>query len=92
MKRKVMLLAGAGQIGMEIARRTGFGKKIIVGDKKREHAEMVAKSMNEAGFDAVPVEMDLSSRESIFIKICLQTVRQEDRGRLMKWQMWQNCS
>lgn len=65
MKRKVMLLVGAGQIGMAIARRTGFGKKIIVGDKKREHAEMVAKIMNEAGFDVVPVEMDLSSRESI---------------------------
>lgn len=43
-----MLLAGAGQIGMAIARRTGFGKKIIVGDKKREPAEMVAKIMNEA--------------------------------------------
>lgn len=65
MKRKVMLLAGAGQIGMAIARRTGFGKKIIVGDKKKENAEMVARIMNEAGFDAVPVEMDLSSRESI---------------------------
>jgi hypothetical protein len=27
MKQKVMLLAGAGQIGMVIARRFGFGKK-----------------------------------------------------------------
>jgi NAD(P)-dependent dehydrogenase (short-subunit alcohol dehydrogenase family) len=65
MKQKVMLWAGAGQIGMAIARRTGFGKKIIVGDKSKTNAEIAAKIMNEAGFDVVPVEMDLSSRESI---------------------------
>jgi NAD(P)-dependent dehydrogenase (short-subunit alcohol dehydrogenase family) len=65
MKKKVMLWAGAGQIGMAIARRTGFGKKIIVGDKSKTNAEITAKIMNEAGFDVVPVEMDLSSRESI---------------------------
>jgi NAD(P)-dependent dehydrogenase (short-subunit alcohol dehydrogenase family) len=65
MKQKVMLLAGAGQIGMAIARRTGFGKKIIVGDKNMENAKSIAKIMNGAGFDVVPVEMDLSSRESI---------------------------
>jgi NAD(P)-dependent dehydrogenase (short-subunit alcohol dehydrogenase family) len=65
MKQKVMLWAGAGQIGMAIARRTGFGKKIIVGDKSIENAKSIAKIMNDAGFDVVPVEMDLSSRESI---------------------------
>jgi NAD(P)-dependent dehydrogenase (short-subunit alcohol dehydrogenase family) len=65
MKQKVMLWAGAGQIGMAIARRTGFGKKIIVGDKNKANAEKMAKLMNDAGFDVVPVEMDLSSRESI---------------------------
>jgi NAD(P)-dependent dehydrogenase (short-subunit alcohol dehydrogenase family) len=65
MKQKVMLWAGAGQIGMAIARRIGFGKKIIVGDKSKANAEITAKIMNEAGFDVVPVEMDLASRESI---------------------------
>jgi NAD(P)-dependent dehydrogenase (short-subunit alcohol dehydrogenase family) len=65
MKQKVMLLAGAGQIGMAIARRTGFAKKIIVGDKNIENAKSIAKIMNDAGFDVVPVEMDLSSKESI---------------------------
>jgi lactate dehydrogenase-like 2-hydroxyacid dehydrogenase len=48
MKQKVMLWAGAGQIGMAIARRTGFGKKIIVGDKSKTNAEITAKIMNEA--------------------------------------------
>lgn len=61
----VMLWAGAGQIGMAIARRMGYGMKIIVGDKKIENAKTVAKIMNDAGYDVIPVEMDLSSRESI---------------------------
>lgn len=65
MKKDVMILAGAGQIGMAIARRTGFGKKIILGDKSIRNAEAIAKIMNEAGFDVVPFEMDLSSRASI---------------------------
>ena len=65
MKRDVMILTGAGQIGMAIARRMGYGKKIVVGDKKLENAEDIAQIMNNTGFDAIPVEMDLSSRESI---------------------------
>lgn len=63
--KNVMLWAGAGQIGMAIARRMGAGMKIIVGDKNPENAQKIARIMNEAGFDVVPVEMDLSSRESI---------------------------
>lgn len=70
MKKDVILWAGAGQIGMAIARRIGTGKKIVVGDKKLENAESTAKIMNEAGFDVVPVRMDLSDKTSIldFIK------------------------
>ena len=65
MKKEVMLVAGAGQIGMAIARRVGFGKKIILGDKRIENANAIARTMNEAGFDVIPFEMDLSSRDSI---------------------------
>ena len=63
--KDVMLLIGAGQIGMAIARRMGYGRKIVIGDKKQENAQTIADIMNAAGFDAMPVEMDLSSRESI---------------------------
>ena len=63
--KDVMLLTGAGQIGMAIARRMGHGIKIVVGDKSLKNAEAVTKIMNEAGFDAEAVEMDLSSRKSI---------------------------
>ncbi len=65
MKKDVMILTGAGQIGMAIARRMGYGKKIVIGDKKPENAQAIAKIMTEAGFDAEAMEMDLSSRESI---------------------------
>lgn len=63
--KDVILWTGAGQIGMAIARRMGFGKKIVVGDKKKENAEATSKIMNEAGFDCLPVVCDISSRESI---------------------------
>ena len=38
---------------------------IAVGDKKLANAQAIVKTMNEAGFDVTPVEMDLSSRSSI---------------------------
>ena len=63
--KQVMLLAGAGQIGMAIARRMGYGRKILVGDKNTEHAQQVADILKAAGFDALPMELDLASRESI---------------------------
>ncbi len=65
MKKDVMIVTGAGQISMAIARRTGFGKKIILGDKNTENAAKIAEIMNSAGFDVVPVTMDLSSKDSI---------------------------
>lgn len=65
MEKDVMLVIGAGQISMAIARRMGHGKKIFMGDKKPENAAAIAEIMNSAGFDVTPVEMDLSSRESI---------------------------
>ncbi|MDE6087668.1 MAG: SDR family oxidoreductase [Oscillospiraceae bacterium] len=65
MKKDVMILTGAGQIGMAIARRTGFGKKIVIGDKSFENARSISRIMNDAGFDTIPVETDISSRTSI---------------------------
>ena len=64
-KKDVVIWTGAGQIGMAIARRVGYGKKLLVGDKSIANAEAIAKVMNEAGFDCEPYEMDLSDRASI---------------------------
>lgn len=63
--KDVLILTGAGQIGMAIARRVGYGKKIVVVDKNVENANAITKILNEAGFDAQAFEMDLSNRESI---------------------------
>lgn len=65
----VMSVTGAGQISLAIARRIGYGKKILLGDKNMENCRTIAKIMNDAGFDAEPFEMDLSSRESILAMI-----------------------
>ncbi len=62
MRKEVLLWAGAGQIGMAIARRIGYDKKIIVGDKKLENAQKTTEVMKGAGFGVTPVEMDLCRR------------------------------
>lgn len=64
-KKEVMIVTGAGQISMAIARRVGYGKKIVMGDKNIKNAKAIAEIMNNAGFDVEPVEMNLSSRASI---------------------------
>lgn len=63
--KDVMILTGAGQIGMAIARRLGYGMKIVIGDKRKANADAIASIMTGAGFDVAAVEMDLSSRDSI---------------------------
>ena len=65
MKKEVVIWTGAGQIGMAIARRMCFGKKIIVGDKSIKNAKDISEIMKNTGFDIMPMEVDLSSRSSI---------------------------
>lgn len=67
--KDVMILIGAGQIGMAIARRMGQGKKIVIGDKSVDNANKIANIMRKAGFDTYAMEMDLSNRQSILILI-----------------------
>ncbi|MBQ1454882.1 MAG: SDR family oxidoreductase [Thermoguttaceae bacterium] len=65
MKKEAMVVTGAGQISTAIARRVGFGKKIILGDKNPQNLRTAAAVMNNAGYDVVPFEMDLSDRASV---------------------------
>lgn len=65
MEKDVLLLTGAGQIGLAITRRMGYGKLILVGDKNPDNAEAAARLLTGAGFDARPMTMDLSDRASI---------------------------
>ncbi len=81
MKKNVMILTGAGQIGMAIARRIGTGMKIVIGDKRKENADAISDIMNKTGFDTISVEMDLSSRDSILSLI--ETARQQGDIRML---------
>lgn len=45
---------------MAVARRIGYGKKIIIGDKNIENAQNICNTMNMAGYDATPFEMNLA--------------------------------
>lgn len=65
MRKDTIIWMGAGQIGLAIVRRIASGKKVIIGDKNLEHARAAADLLNQAGFDAVAMAADLSSRESI---------------------------
>lgn len=51
MHKDVLMLTGAGQIGMAIAHRMGMDKKIIIGDKNINNADTIAATMKNAGFD-----------------------------------------
>ena len=77
--KNVMLWAGAGQIGMAIARRMGAGMKIIVGDQKLANAEAVAQTMNGAGFDVTLLLLAAGILAAAFA--ILQLIRAARSGR-----------
>lgn len=64
-KKDVVVLTGAGQLGMAIVRRMSQGKKIIVADWKIENASAIAKTLEEAGFEVSPLKVDISSKDSV---------------------------
>jgi len=64
-KRDVVVLTGAGSIGLAIARRVGAGKHIVVADLHLENAEVAVKTLYDAGFESSGASLDISSRESI---------------------------
>lgn len=65
MTKEVMIVVGTGQISLAIARRMGYGKKILLSDKSEKNAKAIAKVLEEAGFDVETMVMDLADRTSI---------------------------
>ncbi len=65
MSKDVMLVTGAGQIGLAIARRMGYGKKIVIATRNVQKAQSTLDTLINAGFDAVVIQMDMGIRESI---------------------------
>lgn len=63
--KNILVLTGAGQIGLAIARRIRTGMKIVVSDNSASNAASAALLLNNAGFDAVELSCDISSKESV---------------------------
>ena len=65
MNRKVVVLVGAGSIGVAIARRVSAGKHLVLADYSLENAERAARQFEDAGFACSAVRCDLGNREDI---------------------------
>ena len=65
MKKTVAVLVGTGAIGRAIVRRIGAESYVILADYSMENAERAAGELEDAGFQSVPMQMDLGSRRDI---------------------------
>ncbi|MBR3358640.1 MAG: SDR family oxidoreductase [Solobacterium sp.] len=65
MAKDVLLMTGAGQIGLAIVRRMGYGKKIVLATRNVKKAQTTLDTLIGAGFDAVVIQMDMADRDSI---------------------------
>ena len=62
---KVIVVIGAGQIGLAIARRVSAGKHVLLADLRQENAAAAAEVLSNAGFEVSTATVDVSSRESV---------------------------
>jgi len=63
--KDVIVVIGAGSIGLAIARRVAAGKHVLLADLKKENAEAAAEVLSDAGFDNSVAVVDVSSRSSV---------------------------
>ncbi|MGX7111402.1 SDR family oxidoreductase [Gemella cuniculi] len=64
-KKDVVVLIGAGAIGMAIARRIGVGKHIVVADFKKHNIRVAEEILENSGFEVSGFVVDISSKEKI---------------------------
>lgn len=63
--KNVIVVIGAGAIGLAIARRVSAGKHVLLGDLRLETAAAAARTLGDAGFEASTAGVDVSSRPSV---------------------------
>jgi NAD(P)-dependent dehydrogenase (short-subunit alcohol dehydrogenase family) len=63
--KQVVVVIGPGQIGQAIARRMGFGKHVLLADKRQENATAAAEVLSNAGYDVTVATVDVSSRKDV---------------------------
>ncbi|MBQ9007293.1 MAG: SDR family oxidoreductase [Atopobiaceae bacterium] len=68
-KKDVVVLVGAGGIGIAIARRVAQGKHLVVTSRTQEKADRIAADLQKEGFEATGVACDLGTREDILAVI-----------------------
>src|SRR5690349_672818 len=61
----VVVVIGAGQIGLAIARRVSVGKHVLLADLRQESATAVAEVLLNVGYEASAATVDASSREAV---------------------------
>jgi NAD(P)-dependent dehydrogenase (short-subunit alcohol dehydrogenase family) len=61
----VIVVIGAGSIGMAITRRVSAGKHVLLADLRQENADAAAKILRDAGFEVSTATVDVSSRKSV---------------------------
>jgi NAD(P)-dependent dehydrogenase (short-subunit alcohol dehydrogenase family) len=58
-------LSDPGRSAKAIARRVGFGKHVLLADKRQENANAAAEVLGNAGYDVSVKAVDVSSREDV---------------------------
>lgn len=65
MAKDVIVVIGAGGIGMAIARRQGFGRTVLLADANEQTLAKAAAEMGNASYSVVQRTVDVSSRASV---------------------------
>ncbi len=62
---QVVVVIGAGSIGVAIARRVSAGKHVLLADLREDTAKAAAKVLDDAGFSVSTTAVDVSKRDSV---------------------------
>ena len=77
---QVVVVIGAGSIGVAIARRISPGKHVLLADLRQETADAQAQVLKDAGFTAGTTTVDVSKRESVAALVATATAIGEVAG------------
>jgi len=75
--KQVVVLVGAGSIGVAIARRVAAGKHLVLADYSLANAQAAAQTLENAGFACSTQQCDLGSKEDILKLVEFATCKGE---------------